>query len=105
MSEARERLKKISNMVKPLLEKEGFSTVNEAIIEKIYKEGGEHSEFKTFNQWESMGYKIKKGSKAFAVWAKPTQAQRVKNDEADVFDWFPICFLFSDKQVELIERE
>lgn len=92
-------------MVKPLMEAEGFSTVNEAIIEKVYKEDGNHSEFKTFNQWRSMGYKIKKGSKAFTVWGKPTQGQRVKNDEADVYDWFPICFLFSDKQVELIQKE
>ena len=96
---ARERLKELSNSVKGLVESEKYSTINEAIIETVYKKDG-HTEFRKFGEWKQDGYKILKGSKAFVVWGKPTQGMRInKTEDAEVFDMFPLCYLFSNKQV------
>lgn len=68
-------------------------------------EGAE--EFNTFKQWKEQGATIKKGSKAFLVWGQPIGKQRAQEaqqkgqeaPEEDEYRFFPICYLFSDKQV------
>lgn len=79
--------------------------LNFYILNFIYDvEGAE--EFKTFKQWKNEGYTIKKGSKAFVLWGQPRelsnpgkeeQAEDPESGEDETF--FPVCYLFSDKQV------
>ena len=98
--QTRDNLKAISGPAKLLVQMGRFDTVNEAIIETIYS-SKEHQEFKTFNEWGKLGFKVVKGSKAFAVWAKPKQAQNHNTEkEGDEYKYFPICYLFSNAQVE-----
>lgn len=98
--QARESLKALSGPAKLLVQMGAFDTVNEAIIETVYS-SKEHQVFKTFNEWARQGFKVVKGSKAFAVWAKPKQAQNHdKAKEGDEYKYFPICYLFSNAQVE-----
>lgn len=96
--EAREQLKAISRAVKPLVSQGAFDSVNAAIV-NIYKQQG-HEILKTFWQWKSEGKSVKKGEKALPVWASP---KKVRKDEAPNidkdFDFYPICYLFSNKQV------
>lgn len=86
-------------------------TVNYMLLNHMYDtEGAE--EFNTFKQWKEQGATIKKGSKAFLVWGQPVGKQRAKEaqqkgqeaPEEDDYKFFPICYLFSDKQVITAEQ-
>ena len=115
ISKAREQLKALSLEVKDLVEEREFENINEAILETFYRTQT-HREFKTYKQWQKDGMQVKLGSKAYLLWARPKQ---VKNKEAekeakkpeqsegeeDKYKFFPICYLFSNAQVEPIQEE
>ncbi len=99
----REALKAISQPLKPLIKEGAFNTINEALIEIVYKKDG-HETFNTFNQWKHLGYTVKKGAKAFILWAQPvslpvSKSEEKEESEADEFSYFPLCYLFSNLQV------
>ena len=94
---AREALKAISNAVKPLVKAGAFNSVNEAILSTYKTE--EHQEFKKFWEWKSQGFTIAKGAKAFPVWAQPVKKQASQETEGEEYEFFPICYLFSNAQV------
>ncbi|WP_092171894.1 ArdC family protein [Cyclobacterium xiamenense] len=81
-------------------------TVNYMLLNHMYDTDGAE-EFNTFKQWKEQGATIKKGSKAFLVWGQPVGKQRAKEaqqrgqeaPEEDEYRFFPICYLFSDRQV------
>jgi hypothetical protein len=81
-------------------------TVNYMLLNHMYDTDGAE-EFNTFKQWKEQGASIKKGSKAFLVWGQPVGKQRAQEaqqkgqdaPEEDEYRFFPICYLFSDKQV------
>lgn len=103
-NEVREHLKQLSTQLKPLVKAGEFNSVNEAIINVAYKTP-EHQEFKKFNDWKKAGYTILKGSKAFAVWAQPVKGKKKQEvEEGKEFEFFPICFLFSNNQVRRAEN-
>lgn len=101
--ERREALKELSRAVKPLVKEGQFDSVNEAVIELFYRQDG-HTEFNTLWEWNRKGYRVQKGSKAFAVWATPKKLNRIedqaKGDDDKKMDFYPICYLFSNLQVE-----
>ncbi len=104
--EKRDKLREMSNAVKPLIAQGVFEKINEAIIETFYRKGN-HQEFHTFWQWVEKGYRVKKGETAFFVWAKPLSAQAQLRGETlgeDERDFYPLCFLFSNAQVEQIKK-
>jgi hypothetical protein len=78
-------------------------TINYMLLHYIYETEGA-KEFKTFMQWKQEGATVKKGSKAFIVWGQPLGTREgdqekgiAPEDSENLF--FPLCFLFSDKQV------
>ncbi len=81
-------------------------TINYILLHHIYEVDGA-TDFKTFGQWKKEGYTIKKGEKAFILWGQPVKsknkAEEGKEKEADPEEsneqFFPLCYLFSDKQV------
>ena len=86
-------------------------TVNYMLLNHMYNtEGAE--EFNTFKQWKEKGATIIKGSKAFLIWGQPLGKQRANQaqekgqdqSEEDEYNFFPICYLFSDKQVITAEE-
>ncbi len=94
----RDKLRQLSAEAKAIVEAGEAGSVNEALI-MMYSEDG-HEEFKTFHQWKDEGKSIKKGSKAFLVWASPKAIPHPDPEsEKDELDYFPICYLFSNKQV------
>lgn len=104
--EKRENLKKISNQARIIIESKALNlTINQFIIEKFYTDET-NFEFNTLHQWSSLGFKVKKGSISFAVWGKPKASQELEKkgvdaspeDEKD--DFYPLCYLFSNAQVE-----
>lgn len=101
--ENRQRLIEISQVAKQLLQTGEFSTVNEAILNGIYKEQHPDIEtFKTYNQWKNEGRQVIKGSKGFVVWGKPKKAQEENpnTDEKEAYKYWPMCYLFSNLQTE-----
>ncbi len=108
---ARENLKLLSLEVKDLVEDGTFFTINDAIIETLYKDDT-HREFKSYRQWKAAGYHINKGEKAYLLWARPKQIQKPTVEETstdeqldDMLKYFPIAYLFSNAQVSKIQTE
>jgi hypothetical protein len=113
IEEKRKFLRKLSDSVSSLVEAGEFNNINEAVIDTFYKDG-DHTQFKTFNDWKTEGYSIIKGSKAFLVWGKPKRVQdseKAKEQGKDEptedreRDFFPLAFLFSNAQVEVKKGE
>lgn len=97
----REELKKLSAGLKELVKIGAIPTINEGLKE-IYKQNG-HSELKTLRQWNREGKKIIKGEKALLLWGSPRKiniAKKESSDEIEKMDFYPICYVFSNKQVE-----
>lgn len=107
----RDQLKQLSNQLKPLVEAGEFETVNAAIVAYYKAENPEIVEFRTFKDWKEQGATVRKGSKAFIVWAQPRNLRPgeeadtdkkedltdEQNDLKEIF--FPICCLFANTQV------
>lgn len=109
VNEARAYLKEISKIAKELVKSEQYDTVNEAIRFEIYQL--HNKELKTFKQWLEDGKCVKKGEKGFVFWGAP-KAKKTKNKEVAPAEpmteeeeekFFPICYLFSEDQVQLLE--
>lgn len=107
---ARESLKLLSLEVKDLVEDGTFFTINDAIMETLYKDNT-HREFKSYRQWKKEGYQVNKGEKAYLLWAKPKQIQKPieegtsSEDLDEMLKYFPIAYLFSNAQVDSVEEE
>jgi hypothetical protein len=120
---ARDTLKTLSEEVKDLVDDGTFATINDAIMETLYKQG-KHRTFNTFMGWKRIGKKVKKGEKAFLLWGRPkdqhgnpatdTEENNQEEQEAETpiqdpteenYKFYPIAYLFSNAQVEDIEQE
>lgn len=104
INEKREQLKALSQQVAELVEAGEYLTINEAIMTEFYKKNG-NTEFNTYKQWKEKGFQVRKGEKAYTLWAKPLSAQKTKEEatpeeQESKSNYFPICHLFSNLQVE-----
>lgn len=99
----RDKLIILSNTARELREAEQDDrTINEIIVQEFYT-NAENTEFNTFNQWKEKGFSIKKGSKAFPVWGKKKKFEHGEvpaGETPDEYEFFPICYLFSNNQIE-----
>lgn len=99
----REELKALSQPFKMAVKAGLIATINEGLV-SMYAEQG-HNELKTIQQWNNDGFRVKKGEHALLLWGRPTPKQRKaaeenKDETKDESDFFPICFVFSENQVE-----
>ncbi len=83
----------------------GEKTMNQILIE-FYESCGFH-DFHTYRQWKEKGKQVKKGEKAFLLWAKPLSSQKEKAPKNDLSEetnegpeFFPLCYVFASCQVE-----
>lgn len=98
-------LKEMSKTAKSIIELSGDERrVNEVLIEMFTTE--EHQEFNNFWEWKKLGFKVKKGSKAFFVWSKKRKGiDKTEGDGDDKeFSFFSLAYLFSNAQVEPIKK-
>ena len=92
-------------------------TVNYMLLHHIYTEGG-GVRFETFNEWKAQGATIHKGAKATVIWGQPRQGvATLEQDEAKPnnessedaaaaeYEFFPLCFLFSEDDVYFTNAE
>lgn len=94
----REQLKELSNGLRILVKQGAIESVNEG-LKSIYAEQG-HTELNTFNQWREKGFLVKKGSKALLLWGRPVSKPQDQDQEQDEYSFFPVCYVFSNLQVE-----
>jgi hypothetical protein len=101
--ENRDKLKQLSKVAKQAIKVNGgYQNVNDYVIRECYTTP-ENTEFNTFFQWREKGFKVKKGEHAFVIWGAPMKAQKTEHKEKqndDEFSFYPLCYLFSNKQVE-----
>lgn len=87
-------------------------TVNEGLLMTYKIETGCQT-FKTFHQWKEDGYRVKKGVASFRVWGSPINAKAKEADpestdqgeEAKQYEYWPMCSLFNESQVEPLDSE
>lgn len=97
MKEKRAKLRELSTEAKILLETGKVCTINEG-LKILYTMQG-HEKLKTFKQWKSDGYQVKKGEKALLLWAKPLHVLK-EEPEPEGAAFFPVINVFSAVQVE-----
>ena len=92
-------------------------TINYMLLNYIYPNAGQR--FETFKEWKAQGATIKKGAKATIIWGQPRQGVvRPEQSEAtaaatrptddmtpEQYEFFPICFLFSEEDVFFTNAE
>ncbi len=116
-NQAREHLKELSAIIKMGFKSgmyEEYGNVNEVLLGPDFY-NIEDLELDTFHGWLKKGYRVKKGSKGYIIWAKPKkmkkgdkpeqEQEQDKKEEEKGKNWFPTCYLFTSEQVEPIPQE
>jgi hypothetical protein len=116
----REALKTLSQNLKPL-HTVMDTHLNDLLVGHYAHTLGKHpDDFKTFINWQIAGYRIKKGEKGFAVWARPKTLNMGedyrKTNKADrkaapkqvlgydEYSYYRITYLFHNGQVEKVKQ-
>lgn len=86
-------------------------TINYMLLNHIYSDGG--VQYETFKEWKAQGATIRKGAKATVIWGQPRKGmaaleQKLEKEPNAVptddvtpeeYEFFPLCFLFSEDDV------
>jgi len=108
---ARLDLIRLSEAISPLVESGKYSTINEALVNELYKDVESNAvTFKTFKGWLDSGFTVNKGSKGYKVWSNPIRANAkaepqpqgttAKNPaEPKKYKMFAMAYIFSNIQV------
>lgn len=103
-------LVKLSRAFKPLVGAGKFQNVNAAIVAYYTQQTGAKT-WHTFKGWKDAGFSVTKGATGFPIWAQPRPmgAAKQEGEPAQLAEsgegpnWFPVCYLFHDGQVQAIE--
>lgn len=105
MKQKREQLKELSRIVKMGIKEGMYESVNAGLVEIYAQEG--HTEIHSFRRWLELGSVVKKGEKALLLWGEPRSAknqEKKTDDEKDEFQFFPLAYVFSQKQVQPLKQ-
>lgn len=106
MRAKREELKALSAGFKMLVKEGAIGSVNEGLA-NYYAEQG-HTTLKSYKQWQEQGYQVKKGSKALLMWGEPVPLRNAdkqpQTEDEKEEHFFPLAYLFSNLQVEPIQK-
>ena len=83
--------------------------INDMILE-LYQEQAGTDDFRTFLDWLSSGYSVKKGEKGWVIWQRKRKAEKTEQNEKgeevkDEFEFWALCYLFSIHQVEPVNPD
>ena len=103
----RKALKDLCNTLQAAAKAAGMEETPNELLREFYAQAG-HKELKTFNEWKKEGYYIRKGEKAILLWGKPKPSRLSKEiakmegkpEEEAENDFYPLAYLYSNKQVE-----
>lgn len=102
MTTKRSELKAMSRLIK---QSGLYETVNEGLVD-VYRQQG-HTTLHSFKKWLEKGYCVRKGEKALLLWGEPRKAdnkQKQSEQDKDEFSFFPLAYVFSEKQVEPLKK-
>ena len=105
MKAKRDSLKSLSRLIQHLVKEGVYSTVNEGLVD-LYRQQG-HEEIHSFRKWIEKGFAVKRGEKALLLWGEPRKAakqEKKTEEEKDEFSFYPLAYVFSDKQVEPLKH-
>jgi len=99
----RDELKLLSIGIKALVKEGKYNTINEGLIE-LYAEAG-YTNLKTLHQWNEINMSVKKGEHALLLWGSPKKEDKkeettVSEDGEKKETFYPLCFVFSENQVQ-----
>lgn len=99
----RAELKILSNAIKILVKEGKYDSVNEGLIDHYNKLG--HESLKTMRQWNEVNMSVKKGEHALLLWGSPKKNDKkddvpTSEDSEKEEKFYPLCFVFSQKQVQ-----
>lgn len=106
---ARARRKALKDLCKTLqaaAKAAGMEESPNELLRGYYAQAG-HTELKTFEEWKKAGFYIRKGEKAILLWGHPKPSRQAKeaakqagkSEEEAQSDFYPLAYLFSNKQV------
>lgn len=102
IQDKRKELKQISAPFLALKKEGAIESIN-GELKKLYAEQG-HTELKTLRQWNKDNKRVKKGEHSILLWGRPKainkKGEQAPTSEENEDTFFPICFLFSNLQVE-----
>ena len=106
MKAKRMYLSELSKVVKMGIAAGIYESVNEGLVEMYRNEG--HEEIHSFKKWLQLGKVVSKGEKALLLWGEPRkggkQEKEVNATEEDEYKFFPLAYVFSNKQVEPLKK-
>ena len=102
----RQALKGLCNTLQAAAKAAGIEQKPNELLREFYASAG-HTELKTFDQWKEAGFFVRKGEKAILLWGHPKPSRQAKEaakqagkpEEEAENDFYPLAYLFSNKQV------
>ena len=102
----RQALKDLCNTLQAAAKAAGIEQKPNELLREFYASAG-HAELKTFDQWKEAGFFVRKGEKAILLWGHPKPSRQAKEaakqagkaEEEAKNDFYPLAYLFSNKQV------
>lgn len=101
-SKHRDQLKQFSKDASLLVQSGKYSSINQALIKEFYQRFT-NQPFKTMEEWNSLGFKIKKNEEAYMLWGKRIDVPATESKEA--YSYFPLKYVFNNDQVESFSKE
>lgn len=103
---SRQALRALCNTLQAAAKAAGMEETPNELLREYYAQAG-HTELKTYKEWKQAGFYIRKGEKAILLWghpkpsrlAKEAAKQAGKPEEEAENDFYPLAYLFSNKQV------
>lgn len=105
MKAKRQQLKEHSRIIQMAVKSGQFESINEGLVEMYQQDG--HTEIHSFRGWLTKGFAVRKGEKALLLWGQPKQSQKQEqeaNTEEDKTQFWPLAYVFSQKQVEPLKK-
>ncbi|MEE0904080.1 MAG: hypothetical protein U0L68_06415 [Prevotellamassilia sp.] len=102
----RKALKDLCNTLQAAAKAAGMEEKPNELLREYYAQAG-HNDLRTFDEWKQAGFYIRKGEKAILLWGHPKPSRQAKEaakqagkpEEEAENDFYPLAYLFSNKQV------
>ena len=106
MKTKREEFKGVSRVIQQAVKGGMYPSVNAGLV-AMYAEQG-HTEIHSFKQWLDKGFVVRRGEKALLLWGEPRtggkqeKPEKKEGEENDEFKFWPLAYVFSQKQVDVL---
>ena len=100
---------KLINLSNDLLKKAHMNRSQVRVNDLLYKHYNPDSSliFNSYKKWLESGRQVSKGQKAFLFWGTPPKHKNPESENIDdsPMKYFPLAYLFTEQQTELIKPQ